>query len=320
MILPNPKLARSQHLSHMSTVFSPSTDFLSLSPSHIPCCMHQVLLTQCVGDVNMSNTPEEQPYIFTTLRFDPALRDNAANTAASGGIQSSVYLLQYHFDRLKEAAATLGGYEETPFLNNALASPPALDDAISEAIQAQVDLSNERHTELSGPFRVRMTMKPGRGVDIQCPQIPQTYPILFPETLDDYGTPSWTVYLDTQPTEKSVHTSFKTSQRHAYDRARQAAGCTLNGSIEVLLYNPASQVMDASITTPYFHRDGRWVTPPMSAGGQQGTTRRWALANHLCSEANVAVDSLREGEVVWLSNAARGFFTASFASRLTTSE
>lgn len=65
--------------------------------------------------------------------------------------------------------------------------------------------------------------------------------------------------------------------------------------------------MEGSITTPYFARKGKWVTPPTAHGGNVGTTRRWALETGLCSEREVLRCDVKVGEVVWLSNGARGW-------------
>lgn len=107
--------------------------------------------------------------------------------------------------------------------------------------------------------------------------------------------------------QRSEFTHFKTTERSAYDRARAAAGIGTAAAPaatdspasvpavvrkEVLIVEPASHdgdqdmVMECSVSTPYFWRGGRWVTPPVSkrgfsrvdgSGGQDGTTRRWAL-------------------------------------------
>lgn len=71
--------------------------------------------------------------------------------------------------------------------------------------------------------------------------------------------------------------------------------------------NQDDEVMEGSITTPYFRRGGRWVTPPAAAGGHVGTTRRYALEAGLCVEETVERESIRLGESIWLSNGARGW-------------
>lgn len=106
---------------------------------------------------------------------------------------------------------------------------------------------------------------------------------------------------------RSEFTHFKTTSRGMYDAARLAAGIGAPhpaitggpsaisepprsaGPAEVLIVDGASTagpvVMECSASTPYFWRAGRWVTPPVArrydpgrgSGGQDGTTRRWAL-------------------------------------------
>jgi branched-subunit amino acid aminotransferase/4-amino-4-deoxychorismate lyase len=91
--------------------------------------------------------------------------------------------------------------------------------------------------------------------------------------------------------------------------------------VEVLIYNPAGEVMEGSITTVYFQRRPSsspsscsskvmWVTPPLSSGCNAGTTRRYALARGICAEQVVRIEELADGEEVWLSNGLRGFMRA----------
>ena len=123
--------------------------------------------------------------------------------------------------------------------------------------------------------------------------------------------PAYTIYLDTQSTVQTSHTSFKTTHRPHYDAARsRALEHVQDTTQEVLLCNPSGQVTEGTFTTPYFFREGQWVTPPVQVedhGGQQGTTRRWALENHLCVEGSIDVKTVEVGERVWLSNGVRGF-------------
>jgi 4-amino-4-deoxychorismate lyase len=141
---------------------------------------------------------------------------------------------------------------------------------------------------------------------------------------------------------------------------------------EVMLFNEVSEMTEGSMTSLYFFRGGRWVTPPVGvpagefssstlrsseprseleggvaasnipgregkegwdqrqdegelrkpflgrwghsvrsakvgAGGQRGTTRRWALGQGMCMEEPVSVDTVEVGEEVWVSNGVRGF-------------
>jgi len=79
---------------------------------------------------------------------------------------------------------------------------------------------------------------------------------------------------------------------------------------EVLLFNESGLITEGSLLTPYFYRNGGWVTPAVEGddvGGQRGTSRRWALESGMAVEGTVDVRTLRVGERVWLSNGVRGF-------------
>lgn len=98
--------------------------------------------------------------------------------------------------------------------------------------------------------------------------------------------PEYQVLVDSERTQHTEYTHYKTTKRQMYDDARNRHGLGLADPKEVLLVNPADgSIMEATLTTPYFWRGGRWVTPPVSqifelgkgSGGNDGTTRRWAL-------------------------------------------
>lgn len=115
---------------------------------------------------------------------------------------------------------------------------------------------------------------------------------------------------------------------------------------EVMLFNEVNELTEGTISSLYLYRGGRWVTPPVGvpsgeftsrtlkepngdegelrkpfagrwghsvrsakvgAGGQRGTSRRWALGKGYCMEEPVGVDTVRVGEGVWVSSGVRGF-------------
>jgi 4-amino-4-deoxychorismate lyase len=119
--------------------------------------------------------------------------------------------------------------------------------------------------------------------------------------------PTCTIRLDSEKTKQSPHTNLKTTHRPYYDAAR--ARHVKSSSEEVLLQNLDEEITEGSITTPYFYREGRWVTPPVHFGlaGQRGTTRRWAIEKGLCVEDVVRAESITDGERVWISNGVQGF-------------
>ncbi|KAF2203163.1 hypothetical protein GQ43DRAFT_390586 [Delitschia confertaspora ATCC 74209] len=176
--------------------------------------------------------------------------------------------------------------------------------------------------------------------------------------------PTWLLRLDHSPTEPTPFTSLKTTHRAPYDTARHRAlptNPTAPLFTEVLLYNPCNELTEGTLTSLYFYRGGRWVTPPVGvpagefhgpsiknlnvnldgngsgedpgtpgedegelrkpfpgrwghslrskvgSGGQRGTTRRWALWRGMCMEEPVRVETVRVGELMWVSNGVRGF-------------
>ncbi|KAH9875650.1 hypothetical protein IAQ61_003114, partial [Plenodomus lingam] len=115
---------------------------------------------------------------------------------------------------------------------------------------------------------------------------------------------------------------------------------------EVMLYNEVRELTEGTLTSLYLFRGGRWVTPPVGvpsdefsgstltndnadegelrkpfagrwghsvrsakvgAGGQRGTSRRWALGRGFCMEEPIGIETVGVGERVWVSNGVRGF-------------
>ncbi|KAH9816970.1 aminodeoxychorismate lyase like protein [Teratosphaeria destructans] len=250
----------------------------------------------------------DEPFVFTTVRWDPTLEKSEHNTKASCNMLSPFYMLEHHWTRLQVVKWTFS-IERS--------SPQELLHTLQKAVQQWHDRHPEQH-----PAALRIkhrVFKGGRSYTELMPSPALPLENLFPSTLGKPPSPTepeWTASLDDQPTEASESTMFKTSDRACYERARRSAGINSFFELkEVLLYDPSGEVLDGSISTPYFWRDGRWVTPPSWVGGLQGTTRRWALEKKLCVEASVKKDDLEGDEMIWFSNAARGFFRAKFIGR-----
>lgn len=258
----------------------------------------------------LTHTEDDDFHLFTTFRLDSTIYSDATHTAVCGGRKTKIYLLPYHFDRLKLAAATFKEFQ----------CPQAMSDIGSFEAEVQGAIEYEESTANIDPkeavvSRGKISWWPSGRLEVTLIPVPPTNPTLLPQSFNDYPVPLWTVILDNEPTETDLYIGIKTSHRTAYDRARKSAGLSPKSTTEVLLYNGNGEVVDGSITTAYFYRDNNWVTP--QSGGLEGTTRRFALETELCSKANpaVQVDSLRDGETIWLSNAFRGFFTAVFCAR-----
>ena len=132
---------------------------------------------------------------------------------------------------------------------------------------------------------------------------------LFPPSLPSKPGQSarqWLVYLYPDGIKPSLLTQHKTTERPMYDRARMFLGDPSKPE-EILLQNAQGEVMEGSISTPYFWRDERWVTPAETCGGNLGTTRRWALEKGIAVEGIVKMEEIKPGETLILSNGVHGF-------------
>lgn len=267
--------------------------------------------------------------LFTSLRFDPSLLQLGGSQQDDIGWNSTkasaYYMLDYHRDRMLKAASYWGWEKAVAAIEgaNGLAG---LESFVTE--QLGQDTSGE-------PRRVKVLLSREGQLGLESSVVSAT-PLanLFPKQLlgpDMDGSsdahesplgqlrlsPPYVVHLDVRPTRRSEYTHYKTTKREMYDQARARAGLKpTDATQEVLVVDEATgSIMEGSLTTPYFLRGGKWVTPPVAekysadhgSGGQDGTTRRWALERGLAVEEEITARDVADGEAVWLSNGVRGF-------------
>ncbi|KAI9374228.1 aminotransferase class IV-domain-containing protein [Aspergillus egyptiacus] len=243
--------------------------------------------------------------LISTLRYDPALAGVAVQRGAGASpdpLNTGYYLLPYHQDRLRNAARHFNWEEAVEFLEQDLAQfAQYLDQTIPDKskpwrVRLVVDRSGECKVEANPAARAELEN------------------FLLPFVFDPSTTP-WLVVVDTTHTVPSALTTHKTTAREQYTAARTRAGIVSpQDTAEVLLVNPKGEVMEGSITTPYFRRRDNtdrtgpeWITPPLSSGGNDGTSRRYALTQGFCAEQVIPAQDLVDGEVCLLSNGVRGF-------------
>lgn len=250
-----------------------------------------------------------EPFIFTTLRYDPVLLRSAENTKASFNRPLPLCMIEFHWRRLQEAADSLVERPDTDVLWNSKAFVNLILATIKKRYNGWPEEAIRLNFRISESGVVDITTMPFKQLPLD---------MMFPTRLSTspgIATETWTVTLDDRPTELGEATWHKTSDRSMYDRARKTARIVnFTDPEEVLLFNPRGEIMDCSITTPYFYRHGQWVTPARVCGGQEGVTRRWALAKGICVGGVVLKDSLKDGEMLWLSNGLRGFFPGIFSA------
>jgi 4-amino-4-deoxychorismate lyase len=243
--------------------------------------------------------------IISSLRYDPALPD-VASIYSDGypvPLRSPYYLLAYHRDRLITAAHFFQWDKALDWLQQDLASLETFLDA--------------KIPDRQQPWRLRIVVDcNGKGsVDVHATPAMNPLNLLVPSVHPPTESIIWRVFVDTQATYPSGFTTHKTTAREDYTAARLRAGIESPAdTAEVLIVNHAGEIMEGSITTPYFRARGTsdqaWFTPPLSSGGNDGTTRRYALTQGFCTERTLDRAELIDGEECWLSNGVRGFLPA----------
>lgn len=272
---------------------------------------------------------EEPDYqLFSALRFDPLLLESPTNTALAG-TPSPFYMLSYHRDRMLQAAQHFNWTDAASQISGAAGL-----ERLLKTLQATIDVKS------STPLRVRTLLHYSGEITVEAGEVPKI-PLdnLFPSRIpppaasamkvspltggvltlgendsliSGTGEPEqktpWTVLVDPKKTDPSPFTTYKTTCRDMYDAARSRAEIeNFVEPREVLIISSADdEIMEGSRTSCFFWRNGRWVTPPISSGGQAGTTRRWLLEKGFCEEEAVIADSVIDGEECWLSNGVRG--------------
>lgn len=230
-------------------------------------------------------------HLFTSLRCDPNLRQVPASKLDHAGWnyhnESPFYMLDLHRDRVLRAAKHWDWAKVVGALEGETGLRTLSEFLTSSLVPAR-----------AAPLRVKLTVTEEGELGCEWSVVPVTplenllprqLPVPGAEVENGSGLPSkevaYEVVLDSGRTQRSEYTHFKTSQRGMYHEARQRAGIKLGDNKEVLIVEADGRIMEGSTTTPYFWRNGRWVTPPVAprfssadgSGGNDGTTRRWAL-------------------------------------------
>jgi len=274
--------------------------------------------------------------LFSSLRYDPLLLSLPRNTnlSPSSDVPSSpspFYMLPYHRDRILSAT---NHFKWTTAAS--LISGPSGLSHLQEKLSTAVNITSPEPTYIkillshSGEITFETRLIPSTSESNLFPgrlPPPESVPkkkmevspltggamalggnTSFPSDPSSAPDDIYEVIPDTESTKVSAYTSFKTTNRGMYTGARERAGISrLDEKKEVLIVNEDGEVMEGSLTTVYLWREGKWVTPVLASGGQDGTTRRWALERKLCVEAVIKSEELKEGEDCWISNGVRGF-------------
>jgi 4-amino-4-deoxychorismate lyase len=242
-------------------------------------------------------TTEDTFRLFSSLRYDISLLDISESVFDHAGwnyeSRSPFYMLDLHRDRILRAA-TYWGWEKVVEVLDGKEGLQMLENSLLLKI----------HSDEKSPMRVKVTFSQDGQLGCEVSPTPATaLANLFPGKLhapgkfDADGNTSAEaaeeqhlrqdpveVVIDPRSTSASQFTHFKTTHRPMYDAARQRTRIDAVAHKECLLVNEANgMIMEGTISTPYFWRNGMWTTPcigptyGVGSGGQDGTTRRWVL-------------------------------------------
>lgn len=230
------------------------------------------------------------------------------------------FLLGEHYKRLKLALA---------FFQWKLAlTPRMLLTQLIHSLPIQESLSIEDKMKAllsaSTPYKMRVLVNKDGTMKIEAHELPQflttcpsTHEYLVQNLLSGYldHAPTWDVYINPEPIVVSPFTTFKTTKRDHYNKARENME-VLKLSVqdprpksEVLVYNDLYQLMEGSITNvavkskPTENSNAfRYTTPYLSSGCLCGVTRYFLLRKGLLQEDSIDVRDLSVGDEILLFN------------------
>jgi len=252
--------------------------------------------------------------LVTSIRFDEALLDAKWNNDTDG--PCSFLFLNLHVERLRNAASQHGWstavnsitYEKLKSACQSAVSEvdSSGQDVIGEVYKIRVLLSKSGELRVSALPLGKHTNNPDSlfgAVD--------TFSLAAGVDRIEPKDKLYELWVDSKPTEVSLFTSTKTSQRISYNCARQRVHLSTDYSIptDVVMYNTAGELMETSIFNIAVRRSSSWVTPTTESGCLPGVMRRWLLEQgHIkeCAGDKLTRATLEIGEVVLLFNAVRG--------------
>ena len=119
------------------------------------------------------------------------------------------------------------------------------------------------------------------------------------------------VALATQPMPPAdAFIRHKTTRRTAYAAFSAPAGC-----FDTLLYNAAGELTEFTIGNVAVQLNGRWLTPPLSAGLLPGVMRQSLLDAGQLQEAHIQLDDLPHATGLALLNSVRGWMPVELVQR-----
>ncbi|KHJ31085.1 putative aminodeoxychorismate lyase protein [Erysiphe necator] len=226
----------------------------------------------------MSGSNQSEFQLFTSLRYDPSHSFRESSPDLGSGFEV-FYMPFYHHKRLLQACKFFGWSKATAKIED---SKEFLSD-----IEKFVTFQLIEDHDISSPLRLKLIVyKDGKivykGEPTPSIDVRNLYPLNLSDLLYTHkiecSSHTYKLYVSRQKIHPGSHTRIKTTFRQPYHLAQGEVGILHKlGDNEVLLTNHSGEIMEGSYTSVYFRRNGQWITPSIEAGGQDGTTRKWAL-------------------------------------------
>lgn len=248
------------------------------------------------------STYDGQWSILSTIRYDPKLT-TAPPAVVDDVCQDNFWLFNEHFQRLVFTVKFFCLHFKIP-LDFEITKPFLFAKFKQAFVESRKLVQNS--------YKFRLLVKLSGDVVVEIHDTPAVDNLLAGL---DQCSPTYSVYLDKEPTLMSPFTSFKTTNRPHYTASRQRCLPGASPCEEVLIYNGQGQVMEGSITNIAVRRksDGKWITPPLSSGCLCGVTRHFLLRKNFIEEETILVQDLRNGEEILLFNGIMGVVKATLA-------
>lgn len=258
----------------------------------------------------ISSVNQEEFYVFSTIRYDPSFCENIPKNFNSIE-ETSFFLFKFHFERLflslkyytskikKNTNSNLHfEFNSDFFLFN-----------LKQAIRAY-------NKDINNPLRIKFMINIDGDLKINVFDtkiINKEFFLLNKKKSFDQVCffDVWNIYLDTQSTEFSYLSFFKTTNRSVYDNARLRTLPNLKPDLEeVLLYDKDGFLVEGSITNFAIKRisDNKWITPPLSLRCLFGVMRRFLLEKNYIIEEKIHLNNLNSKTEIVLFNSLRGIF------------
>ena len=222
--------------------------------------------------------PAESP--LSASRNDGLQLIETMRCAAGSG---RCFLLAAHMKRLRRSAAALGFACDMARVRQALREHVRILDAGKSAL-----------------YRVRLLLRRDGAVSITATPMPHPRP----------RTP-WPVILAPGRVDSANPLlRHKTTRREVFDAALNYA--LEHGAREALLTNERGELTEGAFTNIFLLRDGRLLTPPLSAGLLAGALRAALLRKGWAKEATLTPADLCNGRL-FVGNSVRGLIPARFA-------